>query len=62
MKYVHKKLTWKQADKILKTWGHDGEDCYCENDYGAAYYNGKTGEILWYAEEESDTNAELLKE
>ena len=60
MKYKHKVLTNKQADKILEKWGKASESCYAENNSGTVNWNQETGEILWYSFDGDNTNGEFL--
>lgn len=58
-KFEDKRLTWLEADKILKNWGENKVN-FCENHHGNCYWNKATGEILWYANEENESNGSFL--
>lgn len=53
-------ITNEQVDSILKTWG-DNAVHYAENHHGTVYWNKSTGEILWYANSEDESNASVLE-
>lgn len=58
-RYVSKPLTEDQVDKATELPGFSH---YVENNHGNAYYNARTGEIVWASDEEDESNATLLPE
>lgn len=58
-KYTSKPIKPKLIGLLFKnaTWA-----VFCENRHGICYWNSSTGEILWHASEEKDSNASLLPE
>jgi hypothetical protein len=59
-KYIHTKLTDKEADEMIKKWGENAVS-YISHDYGDVYWNKSTGEILWRSFNDHDSHVELLK-
>jgi hypothetical protein len=48
MKITHEEIHKKLKDK---SWID-----FAENNYGSVYWNQKTGEIIWYADDEKESN------
>ncbi len=49
------------GDQIVEIKKQKGWDHICENHHGSCYYNSVTGELIWEADEDEDSNASLLQ-
>lgn len=57
MKYEHQAISNDEARKMC---GHPNWVWFCENQHGTCFWNRATGEILWLAEKEGDSNYQKL--
>jgi hypothetical protein len=58
--YVNGSITSVQIAKLMNIPGW--HDFFCENKYGYCFWNNQTGEILWEATNNIDSNASLLQD